>query len=155
MNKLKAYITVGIPGSGKTTWINNQEWLKNYEYISTDKFVEEYALSQNKTYSEVFQEYMPIAIDLMTKQAIEARNQNKNIIWDQTSTTILSRIKKFRMLPNYYHIAVVFKTPTKEELISRLNSRPGKIIPIDIINNMIFNWEEPTEKEGYKEIWYI
>lgn len=151
----KAYITVGIPGSGKTTWINNQEWSKDCEYISTDKFVEEYALSQNKTYSEVFYEYMPVAVNLMTTQVIEVRNQNKDIVWDQTSTTISSRLKKFRMLPDYYHIAIVFKTPNRKELSSRLNSRPGKIIPIDIINNMIFNWEEPTEKEGYKEIWYV
>lgn len=150
----KAYILVGIPGSGKTTWVNNQEWLKDCEYVSTDMFVEEYAIKENKTYSEVFQEYMPTAVELMIEKVISARNQNKNIIWDQTSTTISSRMKKFRMLPNYYHIAVIFKTPNTQELENRLNHRPGKIIPKEVIDDMISNWQTPTQEEGYKEIWY-
>lgn len=151
----KAYILVGIPGSGKTTWYNNQEWNKDCEYISTDKFVEEYALKEHKTYSEVFQEYMPTAVNLMAEQVVTARENNKDIIWDQTSTTISSRIKKFRMLPNYYHIAIVFKIPENNILKYRLNSRPGKIIPNNVIDDMINNWQEPTEQEGYKEIWYV
>lgn len=154
MNIPKAYILVGIPGSGKTTWVNNQEWLTDCEYISTDMFVEEYAIKENKTFSEVFQEYMPTAVELMIEKVISARNQNKNIIWDQTSTTIASRIKKFRMLPNYYHIAIVFSIPDKIELEYRLNHRPGKTIPKEVINDMIYNWQTPTEEEGYKEIWY-
>jgi gluconate kinase len=58
------------------------------------------------------------------------------------------------MLPDYYHIAVVFKTPNKEELTRRLNSRPGKFIPDEVVENMIANFEMPSENEGYKEIWY-
>lgn len=151
----KAYITIGIPGSGKTTWINNQEWFKDCEYISTDKFVEEYAFSQNKTYSEVFYEYMPVAVNLMTNQVIEARNQNKDIVWDQTSTTIISRKKKFNLLPNYYHIAIVFKTPIENELIKRISSRPGKTIPWEIVSRMIKDFQIPCEDEGFKEIWFV
>ncbi len=149
------YLFTGQPGSGKTTWYNNQEWNKDCKYISTDKFIEDYALTQNKTYSEVFQEYMPTAINLMCEQVILAKNNNKNIIWDQTSTTILSRRKKFHMLPNYYHIAVVFKIPNYEVLKHRLNNRPGKIIPDEVVTDMISNWQEPSEQEGYKEIWYV
>jgi tRNA uridine 5-carbamoylmethylation protein Kti12 len=48
----------------------------------------------------------------------------------------------------------VFKTPDEEELIKRLNSRPGKEIPKDVISNMIDNWEEPTLEEGFDEIWH-
>lgn len=150
----KAYILVGIPGSGKTSWYNNQNWIENCEYVSTDKFVDEYALEQNKTYSEVFVDYMPTAVNLMIEQILSAKNKNKDIIWDQTSTTIESRRKKFRMLPNYYHIAVVFKIPDSKTLESRLKSRPGKIIPDEVVNSMIANWQEPTEHEGYREIWY-
>jgi predicted kinase len=150
----KAYILVGVPGSGKSTWAKSQSWLKDCAYISTDDFVEEYAAEQGKTYSEVFNDFMPTAVDLMSKQVLLAREKNKDIIWDQTSTTIAARKKKFRMLPDYYHIAVVFKTPVKEELTRRLNSRSGKIIPLDVIQSMIDNYEPPTEEEGYKEIWY-
>jgi len=150
----KVYVLVGVPGSGKSTWVSNQDWAKDCAYISTDSIVEQFAAEQNKTYSEVFESFMPTAVDLMVDQVLLAKLQNKDIIWDQTSTTILSRKKKLKMLPDYYHIAVVFKTPPKDELDRRLNNRPGKIIPPNVIENMISNWEDPSKKEGFKEIWY-
>jgi gluconate kinase len=78
-----------------------------------------------------------------------------DVIWDQTSTTVASRKKKFNMLPNYDHIAVVFRTPPREVLEQRLASRPGKLIPMTVMTNMIENFDEPTEEEGFKEIWYV
>jgi len=151
----KAYILVGVPASGKSTWAANQEWTKDCAYISTDRIVEEYAAEQGKTYSEVFESFMPTAVDLMADEVILARATNKDIIWDQTSTTVASRKKKFRMLPEYYHIAVVFRTPPIKELKDRLSSRPGKIIPEHVVKNMIENFEIPTDEEGYKEIWFV
>jgi predicted kinase len=97
---------------------------------------------------------MPTAVDLMAKQVLFARENDHTIIWDQTSTTIASRAKKFRMLPDYEHIAVVFRTPEHKELTHRLLNRPGKEIPDHVIASMIASWEEPTEEEGFKEIWY-
>lgn len=154
MNKPKCYQLVGIPASGKSTWAKDQEWAKDCVYISTDKIVEEYAAERGKTYSEVFESFMPTAVDLMIDEVNLARVQNKDIIWDQTSTTVNSRRKKFRMLPDYYHIAVIFRTPEAEELGRRLSSRPGKIIPKDVVESMIKNFEIPTEAEGFQEIWY-
>ncbi len=150
----KCYQLVGVPGSGKSTWTSNQEWANDCVIVSTDAFVEAYARSVGKTYSEVFDEFMPKAVDLMVDQVVEAREAGKDIIWDQTSTTVKSRLKKFRMLPEYYHIAVVFKTPEKEELDRRLGGRPGKHIPNNVMRNMINNFEIPSEDEGFKEIWY-
>lgn len=151
----KLYVLVGVPGSGKSTWIANQDWATNCKCVSTDTIIERYAKFHNKTYSEVFGLYMPRAVELMTKQVIKAREQSKDIIWDQTSTTVESRKRKFRMLPGYYAIAIVFKTPERNELERRLNSRPGKVIPNDVVENMIKNFEMPTEAEGFKEIWYV
>jgi predicted kinase len=117
-------------------------------------WVELYAKEQGKTYSEVFDEYMPTAVDLMAKQVVFAREHGHTIIWDQTSTTTASRAKKFRMLPDYDHIAVVFRTPERSELDVRLSGRPGKHIPKNVVDAMIDGWEEPSEEEGFKEIWY-
>ena len=149
----KLYMLVGIPGSGKSTWVQNQEWSKNCCIISTDYWVEEEAKRQGKTYNEVFKDYMPRAVELMTQNVISAREMGNDIIWDQTSTTISTRAKKFRMLPEYYAIAVVFRIPEHEELQKRLASRPGKMIPSEVVNDMIAKWQEPTEDEGFKEIW--
>lgn len=151
----KCYQLIGIPGSGKSTWVWNQNWIVGMDYVSTDHHVEEYAKAQGKTYSEVFTEYMPTAVELMAQEVVAAREAGRDIIWDQTSTTVKSRARKFNMLPDYYHIAVVFRTPEKNELEKRLASRPGKVIPKEVVQNMIDNWEEPTTEEGFKEIWVI
>jgi len=149
----KLYMLVGVPGSGKSTWVKNQEWAKDCTIVSTDKYVEEWAETVGKTYTEVFEEYMPVAVAKMAGAVNGARSVGKDIIWDQTSTTIATRAKKFRMLPEYYAIAVVFRIPEPEELQKRLASRPGKVIPSDVLALMIDGWEEPTEEEGFNEIW--
>lgn len=150
----KCYQLIGVPGSGKTTWYNTQDWAVTCAYVSTDKWVDIYAKEVGRTYSQVFADFMPTAVELMAKEVVLARDSGRDIIWDQTSTTVKSRRKKFNMLPNYDHIAIVFKTPEQKELNLRLSSRPGKEIPPDVIASMIAGWEEPSEEEGFKEIWY-
>lgn len=149
----KCYQLIGVPGSGKSTWIVNQDWAKNCVIVSTDNHVEMYAKSVGKTYNEVFKDYMPTAISLMIKDVVDAREQGKDIIWDQTSTTVKSRRRKFNMLRDYMHIAVVFQTPDLPELNRRLSLRPGKNIPSHVMVQMISGFQMPTMDEGFTEIW--
>ena len=151
----KCYQLIGVPASGKSTWYSKQDWLQDAAYISTDQHVERQAEFEGKTYSEVFRDFMPFAVKMMAADVVKAREAGKDIIWDQTSTTIASRTRKFNMLPDYEHIAVVFKTPEHEELARRLQSRPGKEIPEHVIASMIEGWDEPTLEEGFKEIWRV
>ena len=151
----KCYQLVGVPGSGKSTWVAEQDWALTCSCISTDKWVEIYAKEVGRTYSEVFADFMPTAVDLMAKEVVVAREIGRDIIWDQTSTTIKSRARKFNMLPDYEHIAVVFRTPEHKELMRRLMNRPGKEIPDHVIASMIASWDEPELEEGFKEIQYI
>jgi predicted kinase len=149
----KCYQLIGVPASGKSTWIKDQTWALGLTVISTDAFVEDYARECGSTYSEVFDDYMPQAVELMANQVVFAREHGHTVIWDQTSTTVKSRARKFRMLPDYEHIAVVFPTPAIDVLKERLASRAGKEVPWEVVQGMIDNWEEPTEEEGFKEIW--
>jgi predicted kinase len=151
----KCYQLVGVPASGKSTWIKNQIWALGLSIVSTDMWVEMEAERLGKTYSEIFTDYMPKAVQLMANHVVLARDKGMDIIWDQTSTTLASRTRKFNMLPDYEHIAVVFKTPEHTELMRRLASRPGKEIPDHVIASMIASWEEPTLEEGFKEIWFV
>ena len=149
---MKCYQLIGVPGSGKSTWIKSQIQLLGLTIVSTDNFVEAYAVKQGKTYNEVFQEYMPEAVKLMTEQVQVARRFGHDIIWDQTSTTVASRRRKFYMLPKYEHFAVVFATPEPHELDRRLISRPGKSIPKNVMDRMIRDFEMPTLDEGFVDI---
>jgi predicted kinase len=150
----KCYQLIGVPASGKSTWIDSQDWALTCARVSTDKWVEIYANEVGRTYSEVFDSFMPTAVDLMAKEVVAAREMNRDIIWDQTSTTEKSRARKFNMLPDYEHIAVVFKTPEKEELDRRLASRPGKNIPEHVMRSMIDHFEMPSLEEGFTQIWF-
>lgn len=148
------YVLVGVPGSGKSTWIRNQDWARDCVVVSTDAFVEQEAERQGRTYSEVFDDYMPTAVKLMADQVVQAREAGQDIVWDQTSTTVASRRKKFKMLPDYHAVAVVFPTPEPAELERRLASRPGKNIPWQVMQGMISGFKLPTAEEGFDEIWY-
>ena len=150
----KCYQLIGVPAAGKSTWIKSQDWAKDLPVVSTDNFVEAYAKEQGKTYNEVFKDYMPIAVRLMANQALVCQANGLDVIWDQTSTTVNSRRKKFNTLPKYEHIAVVFKTPEPDELARRLASRPGKNIPDHVMRSMIDGFQVPTEDEGFSQIWY-
>ena len=151
---MKCYQLIGVPASGKSTWVSNQDWAGDCVVVSTDQFVEDYEREVGSTYSEVFDDYMSTAVNLMAEKVVRAREAGKDIIWDQTSTSVKSRKRKFNMLPNYEHIAVVFKTPDRAELDVRLSGRPGKHIPKKVVDSMIESFEMPTEEEGFKEIWH-
>ena len=151
----KCYQLIGVPAAGKSTWINSQNWISGMEYVSTDHHVHEYAKLQGKTYRDVFEEYMPTAVELMAQEVVAARTAGRDVLWDQTSTTVKSRARKFNMLPNYEHIAVVFPTPAIEVLKERLASRIEQPIPWEVVQGMIDNFEYPTEEEGFNEIWQV
>ena len=153
MNKL--YMLIGVPASGKSTWVKSQDWTQDIPVVSSDRFIDEYAEKSGKTYNEVFKEYAPIAMRLMDNQVLICQANSTDVIWDQTNTSAKSRAKKLAMLPKYEKIAVVFKTPEPEEHARRLASRPGKNIPEHVMRSMIDNLEMPSEEEGFKEIWYV
>lgn len=146
---------IGVPASGKSTWIKSQDWTKDMPVVSSDRFIDEYAEKEGKTYNEVFKEYAPTAMRLMDNQVLICQANGTDVIWDQTNTSAKSRAKKLAMLPKYEKIAVVFRTPEPEEHARRLASRPGKNIPEHVMRSMIDNLEMPSEEEGFKEIWYV
>jgi predicted kinase len=153
MNTL--YMLVGVPGSGKSTWIESQNWSRNCVHLSSDKFIEEYAFSVGKTYNEVFDEYVKTATQLLTKRAITTNVSETDAIWDQTNLTVKSRSSKLKLFPCYRKIAVVFSTPDTAELARRLASRPGKSISDAVIASMTSIFQMPSEEEGFDEIWHV
>jgi predicted kinase len=146
---------VGVPGSGKSTWIENQNWSKNCVHLSSDKFIDNYASSLGKTYNDVFNEYVKTATQLLNKQAITTNVSETDAIWDQTNLTVKSRAGKIKLFPCYKKIAVVFETPDSFELARRLASRPGKSISDAVMASMTSIFQMPTTEEGFDEIWHV
>lgn len=143
------YMLIGVPGSGKTTWIKNNK--HNAVVLSTDDKIEAEAERSGKTYSEVFQDTIKQATVEMHRDLAKAIGERRDIIWDQTNITRKSRKSKLSQIPKDYHkVAVFFSVPP--DLRERLASRPGKIIPEPVILSMINQLEPPTKEEGFNEI---
>lgn len=146
------FMLIGVPGSGKTTWIKNNK--HNAVVLSTDDYIERVAEKQGKTYSEVFKDAIGPATDQMEKDLIQAVRNERDIIWDQTNLTAKARKGKLNRIPKSYRkVAVYFTVP--QDLRDRLASRPGKVIPEPVIINMINQLQKPSKEEGFDEIQYL
>lgn len=150
-----AYVLVGLPGSGKSTWIRSVNAAGEYVVISSDDKIDAHAKENGKTYSDVFDSYIKQATSAMNADFKEAVANNKNIIWDQTNMSSKKRKGILQQLPkNYKKIAVVFQI-ADDELIRRLEKRSkdeGKTIPMGIVYSMAKSFEMPTTAEGFNEI---
>lgn len=154
MSKPRLYMLVGVPGSGKSTWVNRQIEQKDKYYIaSTDRLLEIYASMRGATYDDVFKENIGYAEKAMLTHVKDAIMYNYDIIWDQTNITRKSRAKKLAMIPDTYEkIAVFFPTPETGELDRRLATRTGKTIPPYVIDGMVEMLEQPMVAEGFDEV---
>lgn len=148
------YMMIGVPGSGKSTWIANQnfDWNKTM-VVSTDAIIDQRAAAQGKTYSEVFQDEIKGATAQMNQNLKTAIANNMDIVWDQTNLTAKSRQGKLSQIPkNYRKVAVFFQTPNEKELHRRLQNRPGKTIPPNVVSSMLDQLQPPSKAEGFDEI---
>jgi len=147
------YMMVGVPASGKSTWIANRK--HNAVVISSDDLIEAHAAEQGKTYNEVFREQIKIAAGIVKTEAQKAFAEGRDVIWDQTNLTIRSRKSKLDMVPAHYtKVAIYFATPAEHVWRQRLESRPGKSIPWHILDGMAEMIELPTTEEGFDEVRY-
>ena len=149
------YMMIGVPGSGKTTWLNKCEEISIEDYIvGSDYIIQEVADHFGITYNEAFPYVIKFAEHMMYKEIDTAIKNGSDIYWDQTNTTRKSRAEKLKKVPAHYRkVAVYFAVP--EDLEARLASRPGKTIPGHIVKSMIANMEIPMVKEGFDEIIHV
>jgi predicted kinase len=151
----KLYMLIGVPGVGKSTWIANRKWSDKTTVVSSDRYIDEEAERQGKTYDEVFNDYIKIATKMMENHVLVAQANGFDIVWDQTNISDKSRRPKLAKLPEYEKVAVFFRTPQYDVLNGRLQSRPGKAIPSDVMHRMITGLEMPTLDEGFSDIWIL
>jgi tRNA uridine 5-carbamoylmethylation protein Kti12 len=163
------YMLVGLPGTGKSTWTdrfkrkhrdelinegikNDTPYNWNLSVISTDDIVQTIADQHRLTYNQLFDNITySFAEKISHKLAKFAFERNDIVIWDQTNLTIISRAKKLVLVPSHYKkICIVFRIP--DDHIDRLQSRVGKIIPEDVMMNMIKSYQQPTLTEGFDDI---
>lgn len=151
----KCTFLIGVPGSGKSTWLAQQGELENTMAISTDDIISQIAHEYEMTYDEAFWDLTKFAEKVMWRSLEDSAYFEDHIIIDRTNLSRKSRARFIKFLQGYEFEAVVFPTPESEEWNRRLNSRPGKTIPLNVLQSMAKNFDEPSEAEGFSKITYI
>ena len=155
-------VMVGLPATGKSTRVDEIIKMCPDAYIySTDAILERKAEHLGKTYDEVFEKHVKDAkteADIWLDEAIKHR---LDIIWDQTNLgvgkrrKIIDRMKRagYRVYCEcIFHPEFTSNLDEKREWLRRLNDRPGKTIPDNVLDNMQESFVSPTLEEGFDRI---
>jgi predicted kinase len=148
MSTPEVIFLVGIPTSGKSTFSNQQKY-KNYARVSSDDILQEIAKERQQSYNTIFKANIRFAQIAMMKVLRKAVEENKSILWDQTNITKKQRREKLKHIPSHYKKTAVYFVVPLETALKRNTQRPGKVIPPEVLEKMIEDYELPTLEEGF------
>lgn len=148
---MELIMLVGIPTSGKSTFSNNPKY-KDYIRVSSDDILQEVAKERQQSYNTVFKGNIRFAQIAMMKVLRKAIGDGKSIIWDQTNLTKKQRREKLKHIPDTYKKTAVYFIVDLKTALKRNTQRPGKVIPPEILERMIKEYELPVLEEGFDEI---
>jgi predicted kinase len=151
MNTL--YITVGLPGSGKSTYVKNFIKDKDIEYLSSDSLRAVYGKSEED------QTVTPLVFGHIKRTVDEFLKDGKNVLVDATSVNRKERSDYINTAKKYGAkvVAIVFKMD-RQGLIDRNKKRGeqgGRVVPDFVIDKMLNKFEEPSYSEGIDVIIYV
>ena len=147
---------VGIPGSGKTTWIqNHKDFFSNSTGIISRDEIRFSLLKENEEYfskeKEVWKEYV--------SQSINSLKNNENTILDATHLNEASRSKILIALKNYLKNveinAIVLDTPLSQSMAQNKLRKGRSYVPLSVIRRMNYQMTIPTLEEGFDNIYII
>jgi predicted kinase len=117
--------------------------------LSTDNYIERVASEHNKTYNDVFENYISEATEFMWEQLKFAIFENRNMIIDQTNLTRKTRKQKLSRIPESYHKTAVYFQLSLKEALERNKQREGKTIPESVLKTMYYSFEIPNNTENF------
>lgn len=151
MNTL--YITVGLPGSGKSTYAKEFIKGKDIEYLSSDELRAVYGKSEED------QTVTPIVFGHIKRKVDEFLKDGKNVLVDATSVNRKERSDYINTAKKYGAkvVALIFKMD-RQGLIDRNKKRGeqgGRVVPDWVIDKMLAKYEEPSFAEGIDVTIYV
>ena len=142
-------VTVGLPSSGKTSWVDNfigENQGKTVDVISSDKIREEVFndIEDQNHNSEVF--------DLMKRRTKESLSKGHVAVYEATNISSKRRRALLNELNKYYDKAICLFKYKRLSACQIDNENRDKEVPSDVIDRMYRNFEIPHKNEGFDEI---
>ena len=161
MTKPVCTVMVGLPAMGKSTRVAALATMNPDVFVySTDNYIEHQAQALDKTYDDVFWDFIDKATFRMNALLDVAIKDRVDIVWDQTNLSAKKRAKIInRMRQAGYDVECECIVPpesdydgTKEDWAQRLANRPGKTIPDNILYSMMGSFVMPKVEEGFERV---
>ena len=142
-------VTVGLPSSGKTSWVDDfigENQGKAIDVISSDKIREEVFndIEDQNHNSEVF--------DLMKRRTKESLSQGHVVIYEATNISSKRRRALLKELNKYYDKAICLFKYKRLTACQIDNEKRDREVPSNVIDRMYRNFEIPHKSEGFDEI---
>ena len=147
------YITVGLPGSGKSTYAKEFIKGKEIEYLSSDSLRAVFGKSEED------QTVTPLVFGHIKRKVDELLKDGKNVMVDATSVNRKERSDYISTAKKYGAkvVAIVFKMD-RQGLIDRNKKRGeqgGRVVPDWVIDKMLNKFEDPSYSEGIDVMIYV
>lgn len=144
------YITVGLPGSGKTTYAKKFIENKEVKYLSSDELRAIFGKGEDD------QSVTPLVFSHIKKKVDEYLKNGKNVLVDATSVNRKERSDYIKTAKKYNTkvVALVFEMD-RNGLIARNKKRGdegGRSVPDWVIDKMLNKYEKPSLDEGIDRI---
>ena len=149
-NTPTAYILVGLPGSGKSTYIADK-LDSNITVVSRDNIIMKHAKLYEYNYTQAFHACDQKVVDRMFNEEFDdAIKAKTDIVIDRTNLTHKGRMKFItRLTQAKFNVIVVVLLPSYQTTLDRNNSRmlEGKNLDFGIIKSMMKNFNMPFANE--------
>lgn len=132
-------VLIGIPYSGKSTFVSEHAWLRQLPKISFDDEVMTLTGGDYTKWAEVAEQ---AGLNIEEKQMALIK-AGETFVVDKTNVSTLEREKLISELQSYGYqtVAIVFEPPAAKELKRRIQKRTDKLIPSEVIAQMRCNFE--------------
>ena len=152
-NKPVAYILIGFPGSGKSSYIKN-DFTSNSRFMvaSSDDYLEWIASNNNVTYDKIFKDFIKEADKHFFETLDYAASNEISVVVDRVNTSSKSRKRIIDRLRNTHYIKAILFEISENDLEINLKQRKNKTIPLDVLESFKYNFQYPEKGEGIDEI---